>query len=333
MRVACALLIFVCMGVPTCAAEDKGRPGPILRQREQIDAIVARVPRPPQSLEDRVCRIVLLADRKDHGANEHDYPLWQKRWALLFGGREVSSESQANLYGPPAGKYEVATPHTGVQIQTAWSWPTDGMFEQADVIVAFCYVQWDPARLKQMEAYLERGGGLVLIHSATWTRPEPSANVANLTGVGGFKYWRHGEIELEVVAPNHPICLGLPPRIRLMDEPYWPPTPALDPDRVRVLAGCRESVAPKSEKQEFCPLFWTYEFGAGRVYGCVPGHYTWTFDDPLFRILLLRGIAWAAGEWPYRFDALVNRGVLWADRANRGAGTLKEGTTPHEGHR
>ena len=27
--------------------------------------------------------------------------------------------------------------------------------------------------------------------------------------------------------------------------------------------------------------------GKGRVYSCVPGHYTWTFDDPYFRILLL----------------------------------------------
>ena len=28
----------------------------------------------------------------------------------------------------------------------------------------------------------------------------------------------------------------------------------------------------------------------------LPGHYSWTFDDPLLRILLLRGIAWTANE-------------------------------------
>jgi hypothetical protein len=32
-------------------------------------------------------------------------------------------------------------------------------------------------------------------------------------------------------------------------------------------------------------------------------------DDPYFRILLLRGMAWAAGESPYRFDELVTRGI------------------------
>ena len=35
------------------------------------------------------------------------------------------------------------------------------------------------------------------------------------------------------------------------------------------------------------PLFWTRTQGKGRVFVSVPGHYTWTFDDPLFRLLLL----------------------------------------------
>jgi hypothetical protein len=55
----------------------------------------------------------------------------------------------------------------------------------------------------------------------------------------------------------------------------------------------------------------------GRVFGCVPGHYTWTFDDPYFRLLLLRGMAWAAGESPYRFDSLVLRGVSLRDETGK----------------
>lgn len=57
------------------------------------------------------------------------------------------------------------------------------------------------------------------------------------------------------------------------------------------------------------PIFWTYEPGRGRVFGCVLGHYTWTFDDPWFRLLVLRGLAWSAGESPYRFDSLALRGA------------------------
>jgi hypothetical protein len=39
----------------------------------------------------------------------------------------------------------------------------------------------------------------------------------------------------------------------------------------------------------------------------VPGHFTRTFADPYFRILLLRSMAWTAGGSPYRFDPLVLR--------------------------
>jgi type 1 glutamine amidotransferase len=43
-------------------------------------------------------------------------------------------------------------------------------------------------------------------------------------------------------------------------------------------------------------MFWCYELGKGRVFGCVPGHTTKTFDNPMFRKLLLRGMIWAAGK-------------------------------------
>ena len=55
------------------------------------------------------------------------------------------------------------------------------------------------------------------------------------------------------------------------------------------------------------PVFWCYELGEGRVFGCVPGHSAQTFDDPVFRKLLLRGIAWAAGESPLRFGERAAR--------------------------
>jgi type 1 glutamine amidotransferase len=43
------------------------------------------------------------------------------------------------------------------------------------------------------------------------------------------------------------------------------------------------------------------------------GHFDWTFDDPFFRTILLRGIAWTAGESPYRFDSLIARGIPLKD--------------------
>ena len=51
------------------------------------------------------------------------------------------------------------------------------------------------------------------------------------------------------------------------------------------------------------------EAGKGRVFVSIPGHYTWTFDDPLFRLLILRGLAWTAHEPVDRFNDLCNVGA------------------------
>jgi hypothetical protein len=49
------------------------------------------------------------------------------------------------------------------------------------------------------------------------------------------------------------------------------------------------------------------------VFVSIPGHYTWSFDDPLFRVLLLRGMAWAAGEPEDRFADLATIGARVAE--------------------
>jgi type 1 glutamine amidotransferase len=95
--------------------------------------------------------------------------------------------------------------------------------------------------------------------------------------------------------------------ITVLDEPYWPLTGDLD--KVTVLVTSDETVSKDSKQTKPEPMFYICEHGKGRVFTCILGHYTWTFDDPYFRILMLRGMAWAAGESPYRFDRLVLRGI------------------------
>jgi type 1 glutamine amidotransferase len=253
------------------------RQPPPARSLAEVESAIRKAPRPPQDEELRPLTIVLLADEKDHGENEHDYPLWQKRWTEL-------------LSGVPK-----------VEISSAWGWPAPAQFETADVIVANCYLKWNPARLEQVGNYLSRGGAMVVVHPASWTMPGPSAEVAELLGVGGYRFYRHGPVEVRIAAREHPICLGLPERIDFVDETYWPPTPLIK-DRVEILATSEEKVAPDSEETAPQPVFWTYHYGKGRVFGALMGHYVWTFEDPFFQLFLLRGIAWSAGESPYRFD-------------------------------
>ena len=70
-----------------------------------------------------------------------------------------------------------------------------------------------------------------------------------------------------------------------------------------ILARAEEDGAPH-------PQFWTTEpDGGGRVFVSIPGHYSWTFDDPLFRLILLRGLAWSTREPVDRFNPLVEAGL------------------------
>jgi len=61
------------------------------------------------------------------------------------------------------------------------------------------------------------------------------------------------------------------------------------------------------------PQIWTRTVGRGRVVVALPGHYTWTFDDPIFRLLAFRGICWAAGQPEDRLNELVTIGARISD--------------------
>jgi hypothetical protein len=111
--------------------------------------------------------------------------------------------------------------------------------------------------------------------------------------------FRHGPLELSFPDAAHPITRSFG-KTRFLDESYW--NLAGDPNKLHVLATGIEQDAPQ-------PLMWTREHGKGRVFVSILGHYTWTFDDPLFRILLLRGIAWAAHQPADRWLDLATIGA------------------------
>ena len=327
MKTSYRVVVLVCSALTVCGTTSRGfgadLEAPAPRRRAEVEAVLAKAPGAPAKEELRTLRVVLLADVKDHGPGAHDYPLWQKRWALLLGGRRAAGDSvkQVNLFGPaPEGDpREIDSGAAKVEVTKAWQWPAKEQWESADLIVMQCYRSggstrtWNQQQTVQLEAYLSRGGGFVAVHPATYTLRDLSQpggdRVAALTGLAFDRsiLVRHGSMELKITAEDHPICAGLPETIELIDEPYWPPIG--DMNKVTVLATSNERISKGSDNLRPQPMFWTVRHGKGRIFACVPGHFVWTFDDPYFRILLLRGMAWAAGESPYRFDALVTRGV------------------------
>jgi hypothetical protein len=113
---------------------------------------------------------------------------------------------------------------------------------------------------------------------------------------GNGAKFRHGPLDLSFEKnAMHPVTRNFD-TLKLVDESYW--NLIGDLPKGRTLAWGPEDKMPQ-------PLFWSLDYGKGRVFVSIPGHFSWTFDDPLYRVLLLRGIAWTAKEPVDRLNDLV----------------------------
>ncbi len=251
-------------------AGERGNPNSSAKSPTPLPALSP----PPGSGEGKtngVLRIVLVASKQDHGPGQHDYPRWQEKWMRLL-----------------------TLAATNAVVEKAWEWPSAEQFATADVLVFYFWNHdWSPARYAQLDAFQQRGGGVVILHSACIAdrEPEQLAERIGLSAMPGTVSYRHMPFDLHLVARNHPLTRGLPEWLHFLDEPYWPLIG--NPKRVNVLA---EGIVDGTPR----PLVWTYEREGnegrrGRVFGSILGHYFWTLDDPLYRVLVLRAIAWAGG--------------------------------------
>ena len=257
--------------------EVEGAPPP--RRRAELEAALAGAMPVP---DPRHLRIVLVGGPKDHGPGEHDYPLWLKRWSAL-------------LATDPA-----------IAVNTMEGWPSPGQFDASDIVVFYSNNPgWDAVKPPELDRFLARGGGIVLIHYAVdgHQAVDALASRIGLAWQGGKSAFRHGPLDVDFMGSKHPITRGFG-KLRLVDESYW--NLVGDPSSVELLGTGMEDGRAR-------PLFWTRETGGGRVFVSIPGHYTWTFDDPLFRLLLLRGMAWTAGEPVDRFNELTSLGARLAE--------------------
>jgi putative heme-binding domain-containing protein len=233
------------------------------RSAQEVEAIL-KTRQPVTGPLDRV-HIVLAAGPKDHGPGEHDYPLWQRRWLNLLGLADK------------------------VSVSAVTGWPSPKQWQTADVIVFYSHhAGWSADKAKDLDAFLARGGGLVYLHFAVEGHQAADilAERIGLAWRGGQARFRHGPVELSFPDRGHPVTHGFD-KVRFVDESYWRLTG--DAAKIHVLATGIEEGAPQ-------PLLWTKEHGNGRIFVSILGHYTWTFDDPLFRTLILRGMAWSARQ-------------------------------------
>ncbi len=249
---------------------------PPVRAKDSVDALRARLAKArsgPDVDPVRELKIVLVASKQDHGSEQHDYPHWQTNWVRLLND-----------------------PDARVVAEPAWEWPTTAQFDTANVLVFYFWNHdWSSARLAQIDSFLARGGGMVLLHAAVIAdqQPEILAQRLGLSAQPGRSGYRHMPFELHLDDSRHPITQDLPDALEFLDEPYWPLIG--EPADVHLLASAKVDGA-------FRPLIWTIEKNRGRIVASVPGHYTATLNDPYFRLIILRAIAWVAREDPARFE-------------------------------
>jgi type 1 glutamine amidotransferase len=289
-----ALVVLTSFTLCLRAADRPTAPPP--RPRAEVEDALGKAPRPPEN--PKPLTLLLSTGKKDHGPNEHDYPRWKAEWSKLLGGAK------------------------NVTIKFAHEFPTKEELEGADVLILFNFGNWrDPARLPLLEEHLKKGKGVASMHSAICAHKPQSTKLAELVGLSweyGVTNFRHGGMDLVLPEADHPITKGLPKKIHFLDETYWPMVG--DMNAITLLGKAEELENPKdpNSPKKLYPMLWTKEHAdsKARAFVTLQGHYVWTFDDPYFRAILLRGIAWAAGadgDEIHRFDPLILQGVKLAE--------------------
>lgn len=241
---------------------------------------IAQVPGAPRvpGQNPNGMKVFLWTGLKTHGPGLHDYPQFLADWSKLLTER-------------------------GAVVNGALHPPSAQDLEASDVVVIYKgdVGYMTAAQRSALEAFVQRGGGLVSLHDAL-CGPDP-ADFSKL--VGGAK--KHGEVNYTLDAPvsytvvdkDHPIMKDMS-AMTVFDESFFNMTWASDP-KIHVLATAE--IAPTrsagDHKGEKVPQMWVYErpTPAGqtaRAFVWMQGHTYANFSNYQVQRTLLRGIAWAA---------------------------------------
>ncbi len=221
-------------------------------------------------------RVFIRGGVKTHGPNQHDHPRFLKEWTTLLGER-------------------------GMRVVGALDFPEAEQLTKTDVLIIYAAdgMKIAGAQRTDLEKYLKRGGGLVVVHDGVvsgdqneWCKSIiggawrwPSADVAKEKATK----WFEGNVGIYWVDQEHPISRGIS-NFDWKDEIYHDLDLAAD---IGVLATSFHNV------HIIAPQIWTYEktLAGGakpyRAFVSLPGHEFDVFNSPHYRAVLMRGIAWA----------------------------------------
>ena len=197
-----------------------------------------------------------------------------------------------------------------VTVTPSMYFPKKELWEKADLVVFYMWPRGEGWDYDLIDAYQKRGGGLIVIHMALMqgSGEEWSKRIGRAWDLkqDGTKWGvLPTPVTLTEAAKESPIFERFPEKLDLADEFYWELRG--DPARITplVTSPAGEAIAnkplpgpPQIEDLDgkAWPVMWTTEVGPGRVFVSGVGHNYFTFNDPYFRIILLRAITRTSGD-------------------------------------
>jgi type 1 glutamine amidotransferase len=264
--------------------------------------------------------IVLAWGERDSGRplTDHNWPQFATEWETLL--KKVPNATVSRAYYFPSDQ-QWGTADVIVLYLRTHTFRVEAPTDLPSPPAAGSYT-WGAAEFAKLDAYLQRGGGLVIMHSATY--PDVSfenewVKRAGLAWKQGTTTYREGNLVIrkEAGMNGHPIMFGMPDTMHFLDETYYPmmKTPDSATAPVLVLASTNETFQGVTAPR---PALWTFSPPGkpGRVYGFIMGHLNASFNDPLFRGILMRGMAWVGNTEFSRFRPAVYSGATYSGQCS-----------------
>jgi putative membrane-bound dehydrogenase-like protein len=260
----------------------------------------------PVTVAQEPLRVFIRSGPKSHGPGAHDYPRFLKEWVPMLNER-------------------------GARATGAETFPTKAQLDETDVLILHKQEAGnvDEPDRRNLDEYLARGGGLVVIHAGTVSRdPDWFKGIVGGSWRNGTTRWLEGPMHLYFTDRQSPITTGAS-NWEMDDEIYYdmdmlPEAHILAAAYTPKSAGARNAGAQRRADEltgggkrvsvyDIQPQMWTYEkrVGAGgpyRAFVSIPGHLYENFNRVNYRTILLRGIAWAGKR--ANVDELVKKEEL-----------------------
>jgi putative membrane-bound dehydrogenase-like protein len=237
-------------------------------------------------------RVFIRSGPKSHGPGAHDYPRFLKEWVPLL------TERGAKATGSEA-------------------FPTRAQLEETDVLVLHRQDAGDiedPADRRNLNDFLARGGGIVVIHAGAVSHdPDWFKGIVGGSWRDGTTKWLEGPMHLYFTDRDSPITKDV--SNWAMDDEIYYDMEILPEARVLATAFTPKPLGRNANSQKRAheltaggkrvsvydqqPQMWTYERTVDggrapyRAFVSIPGHLYENFNRPNYRAILLRGIAWA----------------------------------------